>query len=365
MNALMQQFFMNQMFCRGILETGPAEGEGRDNLLYQLKVMFGSLKEQSLGTYNGAQICQSIKDFDGKPLAITEQKDVDEFFNLFLERLEPFLRQTGRPTLIQETFGGSFANEIIGLECPHRSERIEDFLSLSLQVKGKKNLEASLKSFVEEEYLSDKNAYDCDRCEKKIKAKRRTTFKVLPNQLVVVLKRFEFHTETRYILLPSPMISRKNKLNDCYEFPIDLDMEKYTEEFSCKRDICEKPLSAEHSPSSNSITNSSVMLPVPQKPEEAGLSFPQEYYQYRLKGVVLHLGTVESGHYTSLICDKTWGEDAKWYEFNDGKVSEFRVERMPEEAFGGQEEGYQNSFSICEIGRARFLSIAAMRCSPE
>ncbi len=198
MNALMQQFFMNQMFCRGVLELeAEVKTEPRDNLLQQLKVLFGSLKEQSTGTYNAAPMCQLIKDFDGQPLSVGEQKDVDEFFNLFLDRLEPFIKSTRRPGLVQEVFGGAFANEIIGLECPHRSERVESFLSLSVQVKGKKNLEASLKAFVEEEYLVDKNAYDCDRCEKKIKAKRRTTFKVLPNHLVIVLKRFEYIMATR------------------------------------------------------------------------------------------------------------------------------------------------------------------------
>ena len=195
MNSLLQQFFMNAMFSRGILEVQAAPercGETRENLLYQLKVAFGSLEEPSLGTYNATHLCPIIKDFDGMPLSIHEQKDADEFFGLFLDRLEPFLKSTGRPALIQEAFGGSFANEIIGLECPHRSERVESFLSFSVQVKGKKNLEAGLNALIEEEYLTDKNAYDCDRCEKKTKAKRRTTFKVLPNHLVIVLKRFEY-----------------------------------------------------------------------------------------------------------------------------------------------------------------------------
>ncbi|MDR3547964.1 MAG: hypothetical protein P4M11_06835 [Candidatus Pacebacteria bacterium] len=137
-----------------------------------------------------------------------------------------------------------------------------------------------------------------------------------------------------------PHLTRKrNKLNDYYEFPTDLDMESYTQEFSHKRDISER---LDSSSSSGSGGNGSPTLQnaTAAATKEELISFPKEYYQYRLKGVVLHLGTVESGHYTSLICDHTWAQSPKWYEFNDGRVSEFRPERMAEEAFGGQEEGY-------------------------
>ena len=111
-------------------------------------------------------------------------------------------------------------------------------------------------------------------------------------------------------------------------------MEKFTEEYNCKRDIYEK----------QQTHSSTIMLQSagnnPKEQDETSLSWPKEYYQYRLKGVVLHLGTVESGHYTSLICDHTWKEANKWYEFNDGKVTDFRPERLAEEAYGGQGEGY-------------------------
>ena len=31
---------------------------------------------------------------------------------------------------------------------------------------------------------------------------------------------------------------------------------------------------------------------------------PPEYFKYKLRGVTLHMGTAESGHYYSLIHDK-------------------------------------------------------------
>ncbi len=47
--------------------------------------------------------------------------------------------------------------------------------------------------------------------------------------------------------------------------------------------------------------------------------YSPEYYEYRLKGVVVHLGTADFGHYYSYIeC-----EDGKWLEFNDSNIRDF------------------------------------------
>ena len=31
--------------------------------------------------------------------------------------------------------------------------------------------------------------------------------------------------------------------------------------------------------------------------------YPAEYYEYQLRGVIIHMGTADSGHYYSLIKD--------------------------------------------------------------
>lgn len=139
-----------------------------------------------------------LKDIDKKPLSISEQKDVDEFYNLLFDQLDMSLQSTSQGSLIQEVFGGSFANEVICVDCPHRSERIEKFLSVNLQILGKKNIEESLNSLVESELMEASNAYYCERCEKKVKAKRRATLKVLPNTMVFILKRFDYNRDTGY-----------------------------------------------------------------------------------------------------------------------------------------------------------------------
>lgn len=48
--------------------------------------------------------------------------------------------------------------------------------------------------------------------------------------------------------------------------------------------------------------------------------------QYRLKGVVIHTGTSEGGHYYSLIKDN---RKDRWLKFNDQNVMEFDPKEIP------------------------------------
>ena len=45
----------------------------------------------------------------------------------------------------------------------------------------------------------------------------------------------------------------------------------------------------------------------------------EEYYNYRLKGIVIHYGISEAGHYTSYIRTN----ENNWQYFDDEKVEEF------------------------------------------
>ena len=155
------------------------------------------LKDSRRASYNASHLCSLIKDFDGKPLSVYEQRDADEFFNLLMDRLESGLKTTNKPKLIQEVFGGAFANEIISQECDHRSEGKEDFLTLNIQIQNKKSLHDSLQAFIEGESLTGANAYNCEKCNKKVSAKKRSSFGILPNTLIIVLKRFEFDLQKK------------------------------------------------------------------------------------------------------------------------------------------------------------------------
>lgn len=268
--------------------------------------MFLSLKESKKQFYNPRYFCYSFKDWEGNPTNVYEQRDVDEFFSMFMDRYENLTKGTLHETYIKETFGGQLSNEFICKDCPHYSEREEPFLAVSLQVKNKKTLEESLSSFVEGEILEGQNAYLCEQCDKKVTAVKRICLKTLPNHLILVLKRFEFDYDNM----------AKVKINDLCEFPMKINMEKYTQ-FGLRK----KEKTGEE--------------------EDNMEKFPPGYFDYELKGIVIHIGNADSGHYYSFIQDreKTFeNNDVKWYEFNDRVVRYFDPRDIPTEAFGGEDK---------------------------
>ena len=73
-----------------------------------------------------------------------EQMDVEEFFNMIMDRIETAIKETPYKNTIQDHFGGKFASEMICKGCPHKYERSEPFLSISLAVKNKKSIHEGL-----------------------------------------------------------------------------------------------------------------------------------------------------------------------------------------------------------------------------
>ena len=88
-----------------------------------------------------------------------------------------------------------------------------------------------------------------------------------------------------------------------------------------------------------------------------------QYFKYKLSGVVVHNGTSESGHYYSFIKDRentiqtstskpqsaaaastTDGmqdSNERWFEFNDTRVNYFNPQDMPNETYGGENENWE------------------------
>lgn len=165
--------------------------------------------------------------------------------------------------------------------------------------------------------LEGDNAYYCEKCEKKINTLKRCCIKRMPNVLFIVLKRFEFNFDTM----------TKFKINDYIEFPMELDMTQYSQDALAKKDIMkqmeEKNLTLQDLDEDQKL--------IMQK------QIPERYFNYKLKGTIIHLGTAEQGHYYSFIQDRE-NPNQKWYEFNDTIVRDFDPQEIPHEAFGGEDE---------------------------
>jgi len=242
---------------------------------------------------NPKKFCAAFRDENDNPICVSEQKDTFEFFSLFMEKLETHLKDTPYQNLYKITFEGTLCNQLICKECPHSSERDEAFLGLNIEVKNKRHLSEGLAKFIESEILEGDNAYFCERCKRKVNTIKRVVIKKLPNHIMFVLKRFEFDFDT----------FNKVKINDFYEFPLTLNMKPYT---------------------------------IYQN--ESSSAYEDEYFQYKLAGVIIHLGIADAGHYYSLIQDRYSENNYRWIEFNDTNVKYFDSNHLPNDCFGYDEK---------------------------
>ncbi len=247
MSSLLQQLYHMQAFRRGILSlelvnnssasasaspplgssaaagsvtpaSARSSGSGsgkptvmdKDSVLYQLQQLFGYLQESEMKAYNPATFCHAFKDMDGNPTNVAIQQDSNEFFNLFVDRLQSAIPAPNK-LLPNQVFGGVLEYQSV-CKGQHRSVRDEPFLTLSLNVKHKRSILDSLDLYVEGERLEGDNAYSCSHCKKKVDTHKRACIKQLPNFLILHLKRFEFSLDNR----------KNTKIYDECEFPMEL-----------------------------------------------------------------------------------------------------------------------------------------------
>lgn len=90
----------------------------------------------------------SFKDWDGNAMDVRIQMDTQEFLNLLFDRIDSRLKDTKHKSILKESFGGVYSNQLVGKQeettelkaCSHVSERNEDFYVVPLEIKGKKNI---------------------------------------------------------------------------------------------------------------------------------------------------------------------------------------------------------------------------------
>ena len=285
MNSLLQVFYHIIPLRESLLKCDYKDE--KKNSLYEVQNVFLNLKYLKRGYYTPLSFANN---YDNEKLNIHQQMDVDEFFSNILNKLENRLMNSENENLIKYFFLGRFSDTLTFQEgCNHHRTNINDFYSIQLQVQNKKNIYESLDTLTEGELMNGDNCIFCPKCNKKFPALKRQLFRTLPRVLMFVLKRFEFNFDTM----------TKFKINDYYEFPIELDMNKYTSEFNDNKNT-------------------------------------QKNNIYILKSVIVHMGNSEGGHYYAFIKDN---ETQNWYQFNDTLVTLFDINNLKDETFGGKEEG--------------------------
>jgi len=74
--------------------------------------------------------------------------------------------------------------------------------------------------------LDGDNSFFCEKCDKKVPTLKRQSIKKLPNQLLIVLKRFHFDLD----------MMQKIKINSYCEFPEKIDLRQYTAGYLKEKD---------------------------------------------------------------------------------------------------------------------------------
>jgi len=54
--------------------------------------------------FNPKRFCKSFKDIDNSPIDPYVQKDVDEFFNMFMDRVETLIKGTNQEKIMNNLF---------------------------------------------------------------------------------------------------------------------------------------------------------------------------------------------------------------------------------------------------------------------
>ncbi|KAI4299933.1 hypothetical protein L6164_033353 [Bauhinia variegata] len=202
------------------------------------------------------------------------QHDVQELNKVLCEKLEDKMKGTVVEGTIQKLFEGHHMNYIECINVDYKSTRMESFYDLQIDVKGCRDVYASVDKYVEVERLKGDNKYHAeqfgfagyynflyelmylfDDAPLFQDAKKGVLFIDFPPVLHLQLKRFE------YDFMQDTMV----KINDRYEFPLRLDLDRENEKY----------LSPEADRSVHNL--------------------------YTLYSVLVHSGGVHGGHYYAFI----------------------------------------------------------------
>eukprot|EP00397_Hematodinium_sp_SG-2012_P000753 GEMP01000754.1.p1 GENE.GEMP01000754.1~~GEMP01000754.1.p1 ORF type:complete len:1240 (+),score=167.23 GEMP01000754.1:229-3948(+) len=302
LNGLLQSLYLQGKF-REMVYSIDCLGDENTSLVKALQNVLYQLQTSTVGAVNCREL---MKSFGWDSVDAFQQHDAQELNRILLDRLEEKLKGTKADGKIKSFFEGEFENYIQCTEVDYCSKRDETFYDLQLNVRAEGgrsliSLEESFRDFCREEILEHENAYDAGPELGKQRAKKGIRFKRFPPVLNLQLKRFTFDLETLDMV----------KLNDKLEFPTLLNLEEF----------CDGAAT------------------------------------YLLAAVVVHTGTVSSGHYYAFARpmrhNKLFG---KWLKFDDESVSKCTEYRAVQDNFGGEDPIVFNYFTLSpeELERREF-----------
>jgi len=310
MNSVMQQLFHIPQLKRAILAINLKNLKCNDNLrlfVIEFQKLFYSMEHSEQREVNPRSFLTAFAKVTDH-FEATQQHDADEFFNLLWQRLEKALEGSPEWQPINAIFAGSLQHEIKSMDetKPYVQHSHEGFHALSLEIASRKTLEEAFEGFIQPDKLSGENAYYCSEYDCKVDASKHAMLQHLPPVLAVHLKRFDYN----------PAQDKMVKLHDKLEFPKVISLKNFT---------------------------------VDDETDQSPTRF-----QYRLRGVIVHSGECQSGHYYSFIntlspfdVDPVSGKPKRtWLKFNDSEVELFSEDQLEVQCFGGKKtESVYNGYT--------------------
>ncbi|XP_053140007.1 ubiquitin carboxyl-terminal hydrolase 40 isoform X2 [Hemicordylus capensis] len=228
LNSLLQTLLFTPEFREALFSIGPEElGSLEDSNKPDSKVRIIPLQLQRLFAQlllldqQAASTTDLTDSFGWNSDEEMRQHDVQELNRILFSALETSLVGTSGHNLINQLYHGIVVNQVICKECKNVSERQEDFLDLTVAVKGVSGLEEALcNMYVEEEHFEKDNLYRCGACSKLVEATKSAKLRKLPPFLTVSLLRFNFDFEK----------CERYKETRCYTFPVRINLKPFCEQ---------------------------------------------------------------------------------------------------------------------------------------
>ena len=286
---------------------------------------------------------------------VYQQNDVTEFFDQLSDRIEMATktgkiagmnRDVWRDVVMKEILNAKMLYQKVPRDCQFfetdrstcghwQSARVEAAPKIQLNVRNMGDIHEALANFFTSELMDGDNKVNCEVCCEKKATLRRTVMGAIPNTMVLHLKRFDLDYDTFETV----------KLNNRMEFPLEINVLRYTKEGIDAAEISEQgkdqdddtDTPAQSAPGSPRASNPNSPAPrklVDYDIEDCKTPNPEDYL-YELQGVVVHAGIAGGGHYYSFARDSE--KPDKWYKFDDDDVTEFHYspETIAYECFGG------------------------------
>eukprot|EP00892_Ulva_mutabilis_P012889 jgi/Ulvmu1/9973/UM059_0022.1 len=310
MNAVLQQLFMQPTVRALVLASAAAGSEDEDeDTLFQIQRTFAHLALSTARAYTPSGVWASLKDLEGQPINVMEHQDAHEHLYQLHNIIDGNEIETCETKPMFAAMGGTSVLRIRCRTVDYESRRTEPFTHISVDVQNMHNLERALHAYFQEELMEGDNAYHCDQVNAKVPAIKRTLLAKLPHTFVVQLKRFEFDFKN----------GMRVKIQERLEFPNKLNLRPFSEAAVLEAEAAEAAAAAGGSQESIGATETT--------------SLPASFFEYELKGVVVHIGSAFAGHYYSFVKER--GPNGRWLCMDDTAVSLWDPSRMEECCFGG------------------------------